>query len=149
MVRSYCLMLLTALLCNRFPHFFILFHQSPPFFFSYTEVARTRLREEGHKYRSFFQTIFLVYREEGIRNGLYRGLVTQLLRKYFDIFSFYLILTFFSLHRTNSQHRHYDGDVRSAGAHFDDSPGTYHNRAANLVDYFRLFFLIFPFFFIR
>lgn len=45
------------------------------------EVARTRLREEGHKYRSFFQTIFLVYREEGIRNGLYRGLVTQLLRQ--------------------------------------------------------------------
>lgn len=45
-----------------------------------TEVARTRLREEGHKYRRFFQTIFLVYREEGIRNGLYRGLCTQLLR---------------------------------------------------------------------
>lgn len=45
------------------------------------EVARTRLREEGHKYRRFFQTIFLVYHEEGIRNGLYRGLCTQLLRQ--------------------------------------------------------------------
>lgn len=45
------------------------------------EVARTRLREEGDKYRKFFQTIFLVYREEGLRNGLYRGLATQLLRQ--------------------------------------------------------------------
>ncbi|KAJ6221199.1 hypothetical protein RDWZM_007011 [Blomia tropicalis] len=45
------------------------------------EVARTRLREEGHKYRSFFQTIFSVYNEEGLRRGLYRGLCTQLLRQ--------------------------------------------------------------------
>lgn len=35
------------------------------------EVARTRLREEGNKYRSFWQTIFLVWREEG-KAGLYR-----------------------------------------------------------------------------
>lgn len=49
----------------------------------FLEVARTRLREEGDKYRRFFQTIFLVYREEGLRNGLYRGLATQLIRKYF------------------------------------------------------------------
>lgn len=45
-----------------------------------TEVARTRLRQEGNKYRSFFQTIFLVWREEG-RAGLYRGLATQLIRQ--------------------------------------------------------------------
>lgn len=45
-----------------------------------TEVARTRLREEGTKYRSFFQTLFTVYSEEGPR-GLYRGLTTQLVRQ--------------------------------------------------------------------
>ena len=44
------------------------------------EVARTRLREEGNKYKSFFQTLNLVIQEEGPR-GLYRGLVTQLLRQ--------------------------------------------------------------------
>ncbi|CAG2182790.1 unnamed protein product, partial [Oppiella nova] len=36
------------------------------------EVARTRLREEGNKYRSFIQTLYLVWREEGVKNGLYR-----------------------------------------------------------------------------
>ncbi|XP_054159159.1 mitochondrial carrier protein Rim2-like [Oppia nitens] len=45
------------------------------------EVARTRLREEGQKYHSFVQTIYLVWREEGVKNGLYRGLVTQLVRQ--------------------------------------------------------------------
>lgn len=44
------------------------------------EVARTRLREAGSKYRSFWQTLRLVYREEG-RKGLYRGLGTQLVRQ--------------------------------------------------------------------
>ncbi|XP_060864423.1 mitochondrial carrier protein Rim2 [Metopolophium dirhodum] len=44
------------------------------------EVARTRLREEGTKYRSFFQTLLTVYGEEGLR-GLYRGLTTQLVRQ--------------------------------------------------------------------
>jgi len=44
------------------------------------EVARTRLREAGSKYRSFWQTLRLVYREEG-RRGLYRGLGTQLVRQ--------------------------------------------------------------------
>lgn len=44
------------------------------------EVARTRLREEGSRYRSFFQTLILVFREEG-RAGLYRGLSTQLIRQ--------------------------------------------------------------------
>ena len=46
----------------------------------FSEVARTRLREEGTRYKSFWQTIRLVYREEG-RRGLYRGLVTQLVRQ--------------------------------------------------------------------
>lgn len=44
------------------------------------EVARTRLREEGTKYRSFFQTLGVVMAEEGYR-GLYRGLWTQLVRQ--------------------------------------------------------------------
>ncbi|XP_054268810.1 mitochondrial carrier protein Rim2-like isoform X2 [Macrosteles quadrilineatus] len=44
------------------------------------EVARTRLREEGCKYRGFWQTLGVVYREEGHR-GLYRGLATQLVRQ--------------------------------------------------------------------
>lgn len=35
------------------------------------EVARTRLREEGDKYRSFGQTICTVWKEEG-KAGLYR-----------------------------------------------------------------------------
>lgn len=43
------------------------------------EVARTRLREEGHIYKSFTQTLYLVWREEG-PIGLYRGLSIQLLR---------------------------------------------------------------------
>jgi len=44
------------------------------------EVARTRLREENSVYRSFWQTIYTVYKNEG-RRGLYRGLVTQLVRQ--------------------------------------------------------------------
>lgn len=44
------------------------------------EVARTRLREEGNKYRSFWQTIHTVWKEEG-KAGLYRGLGTQLVRQ--------------------------------------------------------------------
>lgn len=47
---------------------------------NFSEVARTRLREEGTKYRSFFQTLILVYKEEG-RPGLYRGIGTQLIRQ--------------------------------------------------------------------
>lgn len=43
-------------------------------------MARTRLREEGSKYRTFIQTMLLVWREEG-RSGLYRGLGTQLVRQ--------------------------------------------------------------------
>lgn len=41
------------------------------------EVARTRLREEGNKYRSFWQTLFTVWREEG-KAGLYRFVLTTL-----------------------------------------------------------------------
>lgn len=44
------------------------------------EVARTRLRQEGDKYQKFFQTLFLVVREEGWI-GMYRGLGTQLFRQ--------------------------------------------------------------------
>jgi solute carrier family 25 protein 33/36 len=44
------------------------------------EVIRTRLREEGTKYRSFFQTLMAVPREEGFR-ALYRGLTTHLVRQ--------------------------------------------------------------------
>lgn len=44
------------------------------------EVVRTRLREEGNKYRSFWQTLLLIWREEG-KAGLYRGLATQLVRQ--------------------------------------------------------------------
>ena len=45
-----------------------------------SEVVRTRLRQEGSKYKSFIQTLRLVYKEEG-RPGLYRGLATQLVRQ--------------------------------------------------------------------
>lgn len=31
------------------------------------EVARTRLREEGNKYTGFWQTLALVFKEEGIK----------------------------------------------------------------------------------
>lgn len=44
------------------------------------EVIRTRLREEGSKYRSFFQTFGVLIREEGYR-ALYRGLTTHLVRQ--------------------------------------------------------------------
>jgi len=44
------------------------------------EVARTRLREEGNRYTSFWQTLGLVFKEEGFR-GVYRGLSTQLIRQ--------------------------------------------------------------------
>ena len=38
------------------------------------------MREEGHKYTSFWKTLRIVYQEEG-RRGLYRGLATQLVRQ--------------------------------------------------------------------
>uniref|UniRef100_A0A8C2XTJ5 Solute carrier family 25 member 36 n=1 Tax=Cyclopterus lumpus TaxID=8103 RepID=A0A8C2XTJ5_CYCLU len=44
------------------------------------EVIRTRLREEGTKYNSFFQTLTTVPKEEGYR-ALYRGLTTHLVRQ--------------------------------------------------------------------
>ncbi|CAH1240691.1 SLC25A36 [Branchiostoma lanceolatum] len=44
------------------------------------EVVRTRLRQEGKKYRGFFQTVTTVAREEGYR-ALYSGLKTQLVRQ--------------------------------------------------------------------
>lgn len=45
-----------------------------------TEVARTRLREEGNVYHGFWQTLRHVFHTEGTR-GLYRGLATQLVRQ--------------------------------------------------------------------
>lgn len=44
------------------------------------EVARTRLRQEGNKYRTFIQTLITVFKEEGHR-GLYGGLGTHLVRQ--------------------------------------------------------------------
>ncbi|OQV17141.1 Solute carrier family 25 member 36-A [Hypsibius exemplaris] len=44
------------------------------------EVARTRLRQEGDKYRSFWQTLSTVIREERFR-GLYSGLTAHLIRQ--------------------------------------------------------------------
>ncbi|XP_069466125.1 solute carrier family 25 member 33 [Ambystoma mexicanum] len=44
------------------------------------EVIRTRLREEGTKYNTFFQTARLVAREEGYP-AFYRGLLAQLVRQ--------------------------------------------------------------------
>ena len=64
---------------NFINHFFrFLMHFQSCFLI--TEVARTRLREENSVYRSFWQTLFTVYKNEG-RRGLYRGLVTQLIRQ--------------------------------------------------------------------
>lgn len=51
-----------------------------PFSLCFAEVIRTRLREEGTKYRSFFQTLTTVPKEEGYR-ALYRGLTTHLVRQ--------------------------------------------------------------------
>jgi len=44
------------------------------------EVLRTRLREEGTKYRTLIQTFQTVLREEGFA-GFYRGLLTHLIRQ--------------------------------------------------------------------
>lgn len=49
-------------------------------FFFNPEVVRTRLREEGTKYRSFFQTLSLLLQEEGY-SSFYRGLATHLIRQ--------------------------------------------------------------------
>ena len=45
-----------------------------------TEVARTRLREEGSRHSGFINCLINVYREDGYR-GLYRGLGTHLIRQ--------------------------------------------------------------------
>ena len=43
-------------------------------------MARTRLREAGTKYSTFWGTLATVHREEGVV-GLYRGLGTNLVRQ--------------------------------------------------------------------
>ncbi|XP_039388182.1 solute carrier family 25 member 33-like isoform X1 [Mauremys reevesii] len=48
--------------------------------FVFPEVVRTRLREEGSRYRSFVQTLRLVVQEEGPL-ALYRGLLAQMMRQ--------------------------------------------------------------------
>lgn len=60
------------------------------------EVIRTRLREEGTKYRTLIQTLRTVVYEEGVL-GLYRGLLTHLIRQIpVKInYSFILIIWFF------------------------------------------------------
>lgn len=50
------------------------------FCFVSAEVIRTRLREEGSKYKYFFQTGRLIAVEEGYA-AFYRGLVPQLIRQ--------------------------------------------------------------------
>lgn len=50
------------------------------FWFVFTEVIRTRLREEGSKYKYFFQTGRLIAVEEGYA-AFYRGLIPQLIRQ--------------------------------------------------------------------
>ena len=72
MAPSCPFLLLPALSCS----FLLLPAASPPL----AEVVRTRLREPGNKYSSFWQSLQLVYREEG-RAGLYRGLATNLVRQ--------------------------------------------------------------------
>lgn len=47
------------------------------------EVARTRLREEGNKYRTFWQTLFTIWREEG-KAGLYRFVFISIFYFHFD-----------------------------------------------------------------
>ena len=46
----------------------------------FSEVARTRLREHGNKYKSFMQTLRTVMAEEGV-GALYGGLFAHLVRQ--------------------------------------------------------------------
>lgn len=50
------------------------------FWYIFAEVIRTRLREEGSKYKYFFQTGRLIAVEEGYA-AFYRGLIPQLIRQ--------------------------------------------------------------------
>lgn len=67
-----------------FKQFYFCQHPQPscPTFFLFVliEVIRTRLREEGSKYKYFFQTARLVAVEEGYA-AFYRGLIPQLIRQ--------------------------------------------------------------------
>lgn len=76
--------------CNRTPlitlptfsrvFFFFCCDLTPCLFCLPTEVIRTRLREEGSKYKYFFQTARLVAVEDGYA-AFYRGLIPQLIRQ--------------------------------------------------------------------
>ena len=48
--------------------------------FHIAEVIRTRLREDNSRYNGLWNTLRLVFKEEGTA-GLYRGLCTQLVRQ--------------------------------------------------------------------
>ena len=50
------------------------------FFLILIEVARTRLRQEGDKYKTFFQTLGLIIKEEGVY-GMYKGMATHMIRQ--------------------------------------------------------------------
>lgn len=51
---------------------------------THAEVVRTRLRQrvsrDQRKYHSFVQTLVTVWREEGLRRGLYGGMSAHLIR---------------------------------------------------------------------
>ena len=69
--------------CSFYPHgiyCLILSITSLIIYIFMIEVARTRLRQEGDKYKGFVQTIKLVIKEEGFKS-LYKGLGTHLIRQ--------------------------------------------------------------------
>jgi len=58
------------------------YHPVAAYYFA-TEVCRTRLRQKAprheRRYHSFFQTLFKVWRDEGMR-GIYGGMSAHLIR---------------------------------------------------------------------
>lgn len=66
--------------CDECPAVYVLGTNFSLLCFVSAEVIRTRLREEGSKYKYFFQTGRLIAVEEGYA-AFYRGLVPQLIRQ--------------------------------------------------------------------
>lgn len=66
--------------CDERPAVYVLGANFSLLCFDSAEVIRTRLREEGSKYKYFFQTGRLIAVEEGYA-AFYRGLVPQLIRQ--------------------------------------------------------------------